>query len=367
MITYCTNIHPGETWEDIFRNLQTHFLSVKHAVSPDRPFPIGLRLSAQSAFEVSDEDATCFLEWCREQDCHVQSINGFPYGRFHGTTVKEDVYLPDWRSDERVRYTNKLTDLLSRWLPQGVSGSISTVPLGFACNIGRENLGLVRSNLIAALEHIDLIRQATGKDIVLALEPEPGCHLETADDMTRFYEDLRLSSDLSSCFGCCYDCCHQAVEFEKPVESLRLLSDAGIRLGKVQVSSAVRLEGGATGELASLSEPNYLHQVVVRTKDNRLLRYNDLPLAINDCPSDSLEWRVHFHVPVFADNFGKLGTTRYFLEEILPLIDDDVLLEVETYTWDILPMELQTGTVTESIIREIDWVRTQLYGKNSSS
>ncbi|PJB02924.1 MAG: xylose isomerase [Hydrogenophilales bacterium CG_4_9_14_3_um_filter_63_34] len=368
LITYCTNIHPGEGWREVFAALQQHIPAVKAAVSPDRPFPIGLRLSRRAAEELSGEENERFVRWLRENDCFIPTLNGFPYGSFHGERIKERVYLPDWRSRERAAYTMRLADLLAGWLPAGVAGSISTVPIGFKGGVGERDRPEIRRQLLAVLTHLQSLRQNTGREIVLALEPEPGCLLETTEEICRFFADLDLPADLRDLLGVCYDCCHQAVEFEDPAASLARLAAAGIRIAKVQVSSALRLLAPTAAQLAPFDEPCYLHQVVARSPDGELSRYDDLPRALARLdPAAGEEWRCHFHVPIFVSGAGDYGTTRFFLEDILPLLPQELLLEVETYTWEVLPLELRLGSVTDSIIREIHWLEAQISATPSRS
>lgn len=361
LITYCTNIHPGDGWEETFTALRQHIPAVKAAISPTRSFPIGLRLSHRAAMELSGEENERFVAWLREHDCFVPTLNGFPYGSFHGARVKEQVYLPDWRSPDRAAYTIRLADLLAGWLPEGVAGSISTVPVGFRGVVGGEDLPVARRRIMAVLTHLADLRRERGRSITLALEPEPGCLLETTEEVCRFLEYLDLPPDLRDLIGICYDCCHQAVEFEDPSESLARLANAGIRIAKAQVSSALKLVAPGPELLDRFDEPRYLHQVVVRDGNGGIHRYRDLPEArsrLGMAPDD--EWRCHFHVPIFTAGTGGYDTTRFFLEAILPLLPPDLLLEVETYTWDVLPPELRRGSVTESIIREIQWLEAQL-------
>lgn len=361
LITYCSNIHPGEGWRETFAALQRHIPAVKAAVSPDRPFPIGLRLSNRAAHELTEAENAHFVHWLREHDCFVPTLNGFPYGAFHGERVKERVYLPDWRSPERAAYTMRLADLLAGWLPAGMTGSISTVPIGFKGTVGARDMGAVRQQLVAVLTHLQALRRERGKTIVLALEPEPGCLLETTEEACRFFAELDLPPEQRDLLGLCYDCCHQAVEFEDPAASLARLAEAGIRIAKVQVSSALALLAPQPEQLARFNEPRYLHQVVVRDRNGGLSRYDDLPAALAQ-PGERAgeEWRCHFHVPIFVADADGYGTTRFFLEQILPLLPEDRLLEVETYTWEVLPPELRRESVTDSIIREIQWLEGQL-------
>jgi len=355
-ITYCTNIHPGESWDEIFSAVRLHAPVVKKQVSPDAPFPIGLRVSGRAAREITDTQAENFHRWCREEGFFVASVNGFPYGTFHKTPIKQAVYLPDWRFSERVEYTKRLTQLLSLWLPEGMTGSISTVPVGFRSCIDKEHMPTVKKNLQDALDFLDRISQDTGNEILLSMEPEPGCVLETTQDLVEYFTRLDLLPHQQNRLAACYDCCHQALQFENPAESLNLLAGNDVRIGHVQVSSALRLMGADIGLLHRFQEPYYLHQTVGRKKSGELLRYDDLDLAISAAPADIEEWRVHFHVPVFTDTTGNCDSTRFFLQEILPLFPAQLVLEVETYTWSILPPELQGDSVTDCLIREIGWV-----------
>lgn len=356
MLTYCTNIHPAESWEEIFANVRQYVPAIKAVVSPANPFPIGLRVSGQAALEIDDRQAAGFSDWCAAHDCFVSTINGFPYGTFHHVPVKESVYLPDWRQPERLAYTERLATLLAGWLPQGMRGSISTVPVGFRQAICSDDMPAAEANLRRALEYLDHLAQTTGREITLAMEPEPGCMLETTRDLVDFFNRLRLPPGLRPFLTVCYDCCHQALQFESPAESLALLAEHDIRIGHVQVSSALHLDQSGLGPMQRFCEPCYLHQTVGRRRDGSLVRFDDLDLALAADEKEIEEWRIHFHLPVFIDRLRDCSTTRPFLEEILPLFDRDLPLEVETYTWTVLPPDLQKATLTESIIREILWV-----------
>jgi hypothetical protein len=363
LITYCTNIHPGETWAATFAALRKHIPAIKEAFSPDEPFPIGLRLSDRAASELTDDKNGAFRLWLEEHDCFVPTINGFPFGSFHGRLLKERVYEPDWRSHKRTDYTLRLAELLAGWLPQGITGSISTVPLGHrgAMEWLSGNRLEIRAQLETVLRRLALLHDAHGKKIILALEPEPGCRLETTEEFCRFYESLDLAADLKRHLGICYDCCHQAVEFEDPVAALRRLAAAGVPLAKVQISSALKVKELHALLLTPFDEPFYLHQVVIRGRDGSLTRFDDISDAIfHHSPREGEEWRCHFHVPIFSTGSGRVGTTTDFLNDILPLLPTDVLLEVETYTWDVLPAELRRGSVTDSIIKELKWLKERL-------
>src|SRR4051812_31742835 len=172
MLTYCTNIHPGESWDDVQRGIFGNVPEIRAAaVADDASFPLSVWLSGRAVRDLDAAGDAAFVEWCRAHRCHVRSINGFPFGTFHGVRVKEAVYQPDWRQGERLDYTERLARILARWLGDE-PGVISTVPLGFKED---GDWSAARKNVVAALERLDAVAQDTGKEIVLALEAEPAC------------------------------------------------------------------------------------------------------------------------------------------------------------------------------------------------
>lgn len=368
MITYCSNIHPGESWAQIFANLQQYIPPVKAKVSPSAPFPIGLRLSNQAVTEIDANASAQLLDWCQQQDCFVATINAFPFGQFHGGVVKDQVYLPDWRSAQRVAYSQRVGQLLSRWLPTGLPGAISTVPIGFKSHLSELDLPLVRKNLLAVLEYYHRLQQETGCQLCLALEPEPGCLLETTEEVCRFFAWLKLPARLQGYLGICLDCCHQAVEFEDPTQIWQQLSAAAIPVAKVQISSALRFENPQLAQLAAYQDDCYLHQVVCKDSSGGLLRYTDLPEAIAaETLQQGDEWRVHYHLPIFLAETDSVKTTRAFIEALLPQLSGSELLEIETYTWQLLPQALRLPTVVDSLVREIQWLQELQHAANRCS
>ena len=359
LITYCSNVHAGESWSAVWAALQQHIPPIKAALSPDRPFPIGLRLSCQAADELTPADMAQFANWLAAQGCYVPSLNGFPYGEFHGARVKEQVYLPDWRSPERARYSMRLADILATWLPAGHMGSISSVPLGFKHALPECERPAVRQQLLDTLRHLHTLHHTLGKEIVLALEPEPGCLLETTDEVCQFFAWLDLPDALRPYLGVCYDCCHQAVQFENPAASLAQLQAAGIRIAKVQVSSALHLDAPTPAQLQRFDEARYLHQVVIQSAEGTLLRFDDLPEALASHPAQAGErWRCHFHLPIFLGALDDgMATTQPFIKALLTVLPAELLLEVETYTWDVLPAALRGEPLTQAIIRELQWLK----------
>jgi hypothetical protein len=389
-LTYCTNIHAGESWPEVRAALAKHLPEVRRQVAPEQPFGVGLRLSALSAAALGDPAAMDELKaLLDESGCYVFTINGFPYGPFHGRRVKEAVYQPDWRHEERLAYSDRLADLLVELLPDDpdLEGSVSTVPGTFKPLAEAPGaIDHIARNLIRHAAHLVGIRERTGRTIALALEPEPWCYLETIDETVRFFEQylfgagaVRQLMDLTGLapgdaeaalrrhLGVCYDVCHAAVEFEDTAGSLARLRSAGIAVPKLQLSAALRvprMSPDLAAWLLRFDDGVYLHQVVAREGD-RLARHLDLPQALAEYArtGGDAEWRVHCHVPVFMAEAGLAATTQPFLAEILRLQRAQPIsahLEVETYTWDVLPASLREVDLPVAIARELAWCRAEL-------
>jgi hypothetical protein len=310
-----------------------------------------------------------------EKNCYVFTINGFPYGNFHGTRVKEQVYRPDWTSPERLAYTNLLFDVLAELTDEGSEGSVSTLPGSFKEFIpsGKTPVDML-DNLVACIEHIEKTAARKNLDLHLGLEPEPLGFFETSEETVAFFDQLqsRFGSDESwkRILGVNYDTCHLGVEYEEPEEAIGRLSDAGIRISKIHLSSALKItpEPANLEKLACFQEDVYLHQVVMAEEGEIIRRHKDLDLALAHAEThpDELgdEWRIHFHVPLHASPGNGLGDTRDHVEGTLDLISAKPALcrhlEMETYTWEVLPEQLRSDDVVEQIIREYDWTLSEL-------
>lgn len=377
-LAYCTNVHPGQNWRETFDSLQKHTLAVRKQVCAGRRFAIGLRLGSRAAIELADKQTLLkFQRWLKTNDCYVFTINGFPYGRFHGARVKERVYRPDWTSPSRLAYTSLLFDLLAKLLPNGVSGSISTLPGSFKEFINSESeKKAIRRNLWRCVEHIAHLAEETGKQLHLGLEPEPLCLLENSTETISFFEQMRTEHQndprLAEFLRVNYDCCHFALEFEEPANALAALERAGIRISKIHLSSALKTKStpNALAALKKFSDKVYLHQVVARDPNGRLTFFRDLPEALSKHSklkvrkSKPLEWRVHFHVPLHAPAVPPFGNTTDHLEGVFDWLAKNPgacsHLEMETYTWDVLPPELKSRTVVEQLADEYTWTLAQL-------
>ncbi|WP_009630368.1 metabolite traffic protein EboE [Synechocystis sp. PCC 7509] len=388
-LTYCTNIHPGEGWNEVFANLKHYIPVLKSRLSPENSFGIGLRLANIAAKELLEKDnLTQFQSWLTNQDLYVFTLNGFPYGGFHHQVVKDAVYSPDWSTQERLDYTINLAKILSALLPQGMEGGISTLPISYkpwwkGDRIAESHIfNSSCLNLASLTAELITIRQQTGKLIHLDIEPEPDGLLENTTEVIDFFTNWLLpvsGAILSKSLGIspklaktqllehiriCYDTCHFAVEYENPATVFARFQDSDIKIGKIQLSAAIKVALPTNREvllarLCPFAESTYLHQVIERYSDGSLHHYPDLVTALPHLKnSKAQEWRSHFHVPIFIHDYQLLQSTQDDIVAVLQLLQANPVcqhLEIETYTWDVLPPEMKID-ILASIQREYEWV-----------
>ncbi len=393
VLGYCTNVHAGTNLATIKADLDEHAVAVKARVSPTEALGIGLWLPYSAAVQLTEGDAEektrRFRDWLTQRGLFCFTLNGFPFGDFHREVVKHAVYEPHWADPRRLDYTRRLSRILAGLLPDDVSeASISTLPLGWPATFcGRPDQYDAQARL-AAKQLTDLVHDLarleldTGKHIHVDLEPEPGCVLDTAPGVVRYFEQHLWGTpdevSVRGYLGVCHDVCHSAVMFEPQTEAIDTYRKAGLRVGKVQVSSAIEAEfDGKTPEardavvtqLRSFAEDRYLHQTVIRDGAGETRFYEDLPVALDQEASERRgTWRVHFHVPVFADSFGSIASTQAEIAACLRLLrqaQNLPALEVETYAWGVLPpsaLPADDGDaqLADGIAAELRWVRDRL-------
>ena len=388
-LTYSTLVHPGDTWEEMWHSLTTYVPAVKKRVCPDKPFGVSLRISGKSAGRLTGDakERAKLKAFLADNDMYLYTVNAFPHGAFKGERVKEQVYEPDWRTDQRALYTMQVADILAEVAPAGIAPSIQSPPCGFKPRVtGPDVVDAYTRQVLRVVAHLVRLEERTGRTVTLALEPEPFCFMEITSEVVDYfthhlYADksaealaketglpvARAHAELRRHLGIVYDICHQAVEFEDISASLASLVAAGIPIFKLQEAAALRVPV-VTQELVDALTPFadtvYLTQTIEK-RDGRLTRYLNLEDAFaawkkNPGPR---EWRTHFHVPVFLDDLGMFKTTRFAIEEALRFHKANPVskqLEIETYTWDVLPAHLKTGDITDYVVRELEWVQSQL-------
>lgn len=418
---YCTNIHPGVEVDEICKNLQTISAEVaRRRGGKPRRLPIGLWIASTAAVQLRRHGMQPLIDTLAKHQLLPYTVNGFPYDNFHQDRVKHDVYQPAWWTDERLIYTRDLAKILGELLPENVTtGTISTLPLGWPKQIdveatednangtgqtlwravNEEELHHIGTNFRRLAEDMRMLEDRTGKRIVIAIEPEPGCLLERSQQVVNWFNEQLPDPTHRRYIGVCHDICHGAVMMEDQREVLTRYADAGIVLGKVQVSSAIVADWkdipstdreAALDQLRRLAEDRYLHQTGRLTGNGDFLLAEDLPDLLGSPPADDQRWVVHFHVPIFLERFGHLETTHNQIKPTLEAIIDLTTRgndtkakglknleftghwEVETYAWSVFPDSLRQGdlaienemtrgqAMARDIAHELDWFESCL-------
>ena len=384
-LTYCLNVHSGETLADQIAAIRDHAALIRDTVAPGRRFGLGLRISNRASLELeSGQNLAELRDFLETQNLYVFTINGFPYGEFHGAVVKEKVYSPDWRTPERRDYTIRLARQLSALLPDGVTGSISTVPGSYKQWIrSSADIEAMAIHLADVAAVLAALRAETGKEIHIGLEPEPDCYIETSAETVEFFtrhllpKGARRLAIAGGCsvsaaeatlrrhIGVCFDTCHMALQFEDLCAGLEQFSAQGIRISKIQISAAIRTPWRrASAEiLRPFCDPVYLHQVKTLV-DGKPLSRGDLGSALVSSEArEGEEWRIHFHVPLYFVNDGPIESTA---SQLTPMFFQRALdlgvehFEIETYTFDVLPESLRESGVNHSVAGEYRWVLSRM-------
>lgn len=388
-LTYSTLVHPGDTWDEMKTSLMTYGPAVKKAVSPDSPFAVSLRLSGQSALLLVDdaEERAELRSFMEDESLYLLTANAFPYGPFKGGVVKERVYEPDWTTEDRVTYTLAVAEVLADLVPVDIKPSIQTAPLAFRPNVtGPDYIETFTRNVHRVVAGLVDIERRTGRTVTLALEPEPWCFLATTEETVAYFEQHLYSARGASALadlagmslaqahgalrrhlGVVFDICHQAVEFEDIATSIGLYGDSGIPIFKLQEAAALwipEVSADVVDELERYSDTIYLTQTA-QLRDGELTQFLNIQDAVAAWRADPnpCEWRTHFHVPVFLDDLGPFRTTRFAIEDALAVHAKEPVsdhLEIETYTWDVLPEHLKDADITTYVTRELDWVTATL-------
>ncbi|MCO8122262.1 metabolite traffic protein EboE [Stieleria sp. TO1_6] len=389
-IGYCTNVHAGIEMASIRRNLTEYAMAVRQQLQQSNGIDqlgVGLWIPDKASTELIEGQLGDFRRFLSDGRLRPYTINGFPFANFHGDSVKQRVYLPTWADAERLEYTQRLATILAALLPDDQPlGSISTLPIGWPNNPfaadsdAKQDLATAGDQLRQLAEFLKQLEHNTGKRIVVAIEPEPGCLLDTVDDMVEFFDDQLPELTHRRFITVCHDICHSAVMNESQRAVIQRYGDADITVGKVQVSSAIVADwnaipatqhAAALKQLSEFAEDRYLHQTGQVGTDGSFRLATDLPQLIQQTsPADLAgveRWVIHFHVPIFLERFGLLTTTRDAVLECLQALDGGVTgvdftghLEVETYAWTVLPAEMRRRGLADDIASELQWLINQL-------
>jgi hypothetical protein len=374
-LAYCTNVHAGANFAEMFDNLQRHATQVRKLRRQRGAMGIGLWFSNESVIDAARHNRQQQLrEWLEKNELVPFTANGFPLRDFHQPIVKHDVYRPDWTSDERREYTLAVIQVMNAITRPELEISVSTLPLGWNDPLADDSfLRACADNLKTVAGVFSELEQRSGRLAYLCLEPEPGCVLDSSDDVVEFFEhwllrDSQHEAVVRRHLRVCHDICHSAVMWEPQKTAIERFAAAGIEIGKVQISAAIEANFvGLPDEqrrslweaLKSFAEPRYLHQTTVVGGDGQVRFFEDLPLAFEAMPDPTnSRWRVHFHVPIFWDAIGPLCSTRSQIREFVRGLDSSDApkhFEVETYAWNVLPTTHAPQSLAAGIAAEMDW------------
>ncbi|WP_103308010.1 MULTISPECIES: metabolite traffic protein EboE [unclassified Pseudomonas] len=380
-IGYCSNVHPTHDLGGLRASIERHFQTVRTLRGLDTQ-DSGLWISAVAAAELQQASARAdFLDLLQRSGLRLTSLNGFPYGQFHQGAVKADVYLPSWADPQRLAYSLDLARFLAQALPvDSAQGVISSLPLGYAAHWSPTLQQRAEQQLRELTAALARLQRETGKKIVICLEMEPDCVLENTDQAIAFFRHWQTTDPHHEHLALCFDVCHQAVMFEDCYQSLDRLRRARVPIGKIQLSNALichlpedaQRREQVLQTLGGFAEPTYLHQVKARAGQERLSAWADLPAALYECEQDGHappELRIHFHIPLFSEHLllPELSGSQVALAQTFDFLADHgdfrPVLEVETYSWGVLPSQLRPTTEhaqLQGIAAELHWVEDQL-------
>ena len=354
-LPYCLNVHDASTWAAVQHALDTHALAVKALVAPDQPFPLSLHLGNRALRE-ANATIPRLREWLTRQDCFIVALNAFPYGPFQGVRVKEDVYRPNWSDPARADYTQSAAAFLAQVVPEGMSGTVTTVPGGWVRDwVSSADDVAALNNLRQAATFCRRLQDDAGRHIRIAIEPEPGCVWELFDPRV---------ADIGPEVCWCLDTCHAAVEFQ----SMDHIDWS--RIGRVQLSAAIECDNTheAREALTPFDESVYLHQTRAALHGEVIGAWDDLGPALHELstlPRAAIV-RTHVHVPLTWAGSGPLRSTRDHLTPAFFKNAQQTFCEVETYTYSILPPPLHPEPLAESIAAELRWAAAR-YGSSAST
>lgn len=388
-LTYSTLVHAGDNWDQMRASVEEFVPQVKKRLGVEGKFGVSLRISGDSQKTLSEsaEARSDLKKFLDDEGLYVFTINAFPFGPFKGQRVMERVYEPDWTTNQRVEYTKSIADILVEITDPDTSPSIQTAPLAFAPNVSDDNyIARFTTSVFEVLAHLYHLEARTGRRVKLSIEPEPACYLETTDETVAFFKERMYAptgvAELANIaqiplseaegaikryLGIVFDIGHQSVGFEDIPQSLKKLVNAGIPIFKLQEAAALWVESlslDIVPELRRFTDTIYLSQTSLKTADG-IVKYLNLGEALDAYVANPVptEMRTHFHVPVFLEEIGPFKTTRFAVQQALamhrkqPLSDH---LEIETYTWDVLPAELKTGDIVDYVSRELEFVMKEL-------
>ncbi len=398
-LAYCLNVHPGETLEEVLAGIEGVTVPLARRFAGAGCFGAGLYVAAGLARRPAAPEGRADLDrlagTLADAGLDPFTANAFPYGGFHSAGLKAGVFRPTWAEPERLAFTLDAARVLVACARAAGDGGAPRGGLSLSTHTGRHGPFADESERAAAAAQLARaalalarLGEEAGVRLRLALEPEPGASAGDTAAGLRWIEHVReegprlvpeepraeLERALEESLGLCLDTCHSAVEFEEPAAAADLA--LGAPLAKLQATSALSLVDPAArpearAALLALDEPRYLHQLTARHPGGvaRLMDLPELAAALargERAWCEAREWRCHFHVPLDQERWGTgaadLGTTVDHALSILGRVlasperwpGGELHLEVETYTWDVLPG--RPASLAERLAAELERV-----------
>ncbi len=364
-LCYCLNIFrpfksPAEL-DILFKKIKA---LKKELSQPDsESFAIGIWVNKNFlAFLEEQKNLNTLKEKMEQEKIYTYSFNVFPFEQFHDASIKEKVYFPDWMENARVDFTCRAARLLSRLIPDEVQGSLSTVPGTYTDKISKHNLSVIQKNFLKTGQFLASLFQDTGKKILLAVEPEPDCLWSSARDFTDFYSThLAEFPNKAEYIGICYDTAHHELAEDGPGKQFDYCIINNVNIAKIQFSSALGSpENSSKDELAKFADEVYLHQTKIFKNNKIIAKFADLPHALAKADRN-LHWKIHYHIPLYVNKMPHgLIAEKHELETVLkkckekPEICSN--LEIETYTYDILPNNVKISPIEKSMAEEYSFI-----------
>ena len=375
-LMYCANVHPTLTPEQLIQVVEQFACNLKQQRALNSML-LGSWINEALLHELQRNEQQ-LIRWktlLTQHNLRVKTLNAFPQAKFHGERIKEKVYLPDWSMSERLLYTQNLATFIAQHQDAfAQSVTVSTVPLGYKSTWSEAKSEQAANALLSLANFLQMLHQKTGVKIRVCLEMEPDCQLEFVEEAIDFftrYLCIDENTTVKDYLGVCFDICHQSVMHEDITDSVDKLLQAGIVIGKVQVSSAIRIAGQLSPEqgdvLAPFQHSPYLHQVKIKSSD-KLSAFQDLTVSELSFLGDMADTRIHLHVPIHLSVFAQgIETTQQQIKALLaclPNLGYKPDLEVETYTWGILNPDNKSENLVENLVKEINWLESEMQALN---
>lgn len=371
-LMYCGNVHPCSTVREMIEQIDQYIIPIKKSRKLESMYlGVWFNCDLLADFYSNPQITEMLFDLMKKSSLIIKSLNAFPQREFHGVSIKENVYFPEWSEQSRLRYTLALAEFISKRRDSfAKSISISTVPLGYKKSWTEQKQRLAVDHLKQLAMSLSSMHKQTGIHIRVCLEMEPDCVLETTTEMIAFLNqtlDYQNNQEINNYIGVCFDVCHQAVMHESVKDSLNRLTREKINIGKIQVSNALRFKSEhfehVQSILANYINSPYLHQVKLLT-NNGVKSIADIDKDLSNHVEFSEEVRIHFHIPINKRELSStLLTTQHEIIETIDSLSSLAIkpdVEVETYTWRIIDKEVTSNSLSHYLVDEINWLETEM-------